>query len=141
MKQSPIKTTAFQNICRTLLGIMLLFTGTGHLSFLKTDFLAQVPTWLPISPEWVVLLSGVVELMLGLSLVFLFRQKIVVGWIAALFFILIFPGNIAQLTEHRDAFGMHTDTARWLRLLFQPLLIFVSLWSTGAWQQWRNKNK
>ncbi|WP_341866854.1 hypothetical protein [Flavobacterium limicola] len=86
-----------------------------------------------------VLLSGVVEIVLGLSLILLFKYRIQVGWIVATFFVLVFPGNIAQLVEHRNAFGLNTELARWLRLPLQPLLILVALWSTGAWHSWRKK--
>ncbi len=130
-------TSVFQNIGRYLLGSFLTFTGIGHLTFLRKEFLAQVPPWLPINADIVVLLSGIVEIILGLSLLFLYSQRIKVGWIVAAFFIAIFPGNIAQLVEHKDAFGMNSDTARWLRLPMQPALIFLALWSTGAWQSWR----
>ena len=134
------KTSTIQNIGRYLLGSFLTFTGIGHLTFLRKEFLAQVPPWLPINADIVVLLSGIVEIILGLSLLFLYSQRIKVGWIVAAFFIAIFPGNIAQLVEHKDAFGMNSDTARWLRLPMQPALIFLALWSTGAWQSWR-KNR
>lgn len=134
------KTSTLQNIGRYLLGSFLTFTGIGHLTFLRKEFLAQVPPWLPISADTVVLLSGIVEIILGLSLLFLYSQRIKVGWIVAAFFVAIFPGNIAQLVEHKDAFGMNSDTARWLRLPMQPALIFLALWSTGAWQSWR-KNR
>ena len=134
------KTSTLQNIGRYLLGSFLTFTGIGHLTFLRKEFLAQVPPWLPISADTVVLLSGIVEIILGLSLLFLYSQRIKVGWIVAAFFVAIFPGNIAQLVEHKDAFGMNSDTASWLRLPMQPALIFLALWSTGAWQSWR-KNR
>jgi len=62
-----------------------------------------------------------------------------VGWIVAAFFILIFPGNISQYINGIDAFGLHTDNARLIRLAFQPLLVIWALWSTGAWHAWRNK--
>ncbi len=128
-----------QTMVRILLGCVLMLTGIGHLSFVRKEFRAQVPPWLPMNTDLVVVLSGIVEIMLGAALVFLVRQRVAVGWIAALFFILIFPGNIAQLVEHRDAFGLDTDLARWLRLPLQGVLIFAALWSTGAWQQWRKR--
>lgn len=134
------KTSTIQNIGRYLLGSFLTFTGIGHLTFLRKEFLAQVPPWLPISADTVVLLSGIIEIILAFSLLFLYSQRIKVGWIVAAFFVAIFPGNIAQLMEHKDAFGMNSDTARWLRLPMQAALIFLALWSTGAWQSWR-KNK
>jgi uncharacterized membrane protein len=129
-----------RNIARILLGSFLTFTGVGHLTFVRTDSLAQVPPWLPMDPALVVLLSGVVEILLGLALVFVIQQRIKVGWMVAIFFVLVFPGNIAQLVQHRNAFGLDTDLKRWLRLPFQPVLIFVALWSTDAWEQWRRKS-
>ena len=53
----------------------------------------------------------------------------------------IFPGNISQYLEHMNAFGLNTDQARAIRLLFQPVLVIWALWSTGAWQAWRESRK
>ena len=133
------KTTTAQNVGRTLLGLFLMLAGIGHLTFQRVEFTAQVPPWLPFSPDFVVLASGIVEILLGASLLFLSKQRTTVGLVVAIFFVLVFPGNIAQLMEHRDAFGLDTDTKRWLRLPMQPVLIFLALWSTGAWSKWRNK--
>ena len=91
-----------------------------------------MPTWLPIDPDFVVLASGVVEILLGLSLLTLWRIRAHVGLLAALFFVAIFPGNINQFVNRIDAFGLNTDTARGVRLLFQPVLVLWALWSTGA---------
>jgi uncharacterized membrane protein len=126
------KPTIAQNIGRLLLGSFLTYTGIGHMTFLRKEFLAQVPPWLPIAPDTVVLLSGVAEIGLGLSLLLVSKQRKEVGWVAAAFLVAVFPGNIAQLVEHRDAFGLNSDTARWLRLPMQPALIALALWSTGA---------
>lgn len=134
-----ITTSTAQNIARYVLGVFLALAGIGHLTFQRTAFAAQVPPWLPLNPDLVVLLSGFVEIALGLSLLFFYKQRTKVGWIVALFFVLVFPGNIAQLVEHRDAFGLDSDLKRWLRLPFQPVLIAVALWSTGAWQAWRKR--
>jgi uncharacterized membrane protein len=135
------KMSLAQNISRNILGLFLTTAGISHLTWSRTEFLAQVPPWIPVNADLVVLLSGVVEIVLGLSLILLFKYRIHVGWIVAAFFVLVFPGNIAQLVEHRNAFGLNTELARWLRLPLQPLLILVALWSTGAWHSWRkNKN-
>lgn len=131
----PALTTG-QHIVRTLLGFFLLTAGIGHLTYSRKEFQAQVPPWLPVPPDLVVVLSGIVEILLGVSLVVLLKKRIAVGWIAALFFVLVFPGNIAQLMEHRNAFGLNTDLARWLRLPLQGVLIVAALWSTGAWYAW-----
>ncbi len=138
---NPKKMSLAQNISRIILGLFLTTAGISHLTWSRTEFLAQVPPWIPVNADLVVLLSGVVEIVLGLSLILLFKYRIQVGWIVAAFFVLVFPGNIAQLVEHRNAFGLNTELARWLRLPLQPLLILVALWSTGAWHSWRkNKN-
>jgi uncharacterized membrane protein len=135
------KMSLAQNISRNILGLFLTTAGISHLTWSRTEFLAQVPPWIPVNADLVVLLSGVVEIILGLSLILLFKYRIQVGWIVAAFFVLVFPGNIAQLVEHRNAFGLNTELARWLRLPLQPLFILVALWSTGAWHSWRkNKN-
>ncbi len=126
-------TSQAQLFGRLLLGLMLFTSGVSHLTYFRQPFRAQVPPWVPLNPDLVVVVSGCVEIMLGLSLVALHRRKAYVGIFAALFFVAVFPGNIAQYTEHRAAFGLETDTARLVRLFFQPVLIAWALWSTGAW--------
>jgi hypothetical protein len=55
---------------------------------------------------------------------------------------LVFPGNIAQYLDGKDAFGaLDSDGARLIRLFFQPVLIAWALWSSGAWQSWRKSKK
>ena len=123
---------------RVLLGAFLSFAGIGHLTFARADFQAQVPGWVPLDADLVVLISGVVEVLLGLALVFLPRWRVPVGWVTAAFFVAVFPGNVAQYLEGRDAFGLDSDTARLVRLFFQPVLVLWALWSTGAWRDRRD---
>ena len=120
-----------------LLGAALTYAGITHLTTSRTEFQAQVPTILASQADFVVIASGVVEIVLGLSLIFLFKYRTRIGWIVALFFIAIFPGNISQYLNGTDAFGLDTDQARATRLLFQPLLVIWALWSTGAWKSYR----
>ncbi len=134
---APTKTTTIQNVFRYLLGGALLLAGTSHLTWARTEFLAQVPQWVPLNGDLVVVLSGIVEILLGLSLVLLAKQRVLVGWVVAVFFVLVFPGNISQYVNHIDAFGLNSDLARGIRLLFQPVLVAWALWSTGAWAAWR----
>lgn len=129
--KSNVSTTKVQDFFRILLGFLLLFTGTSHLTFARTDFLAQVPDWVPLDNDLVVILSGIVELALGLSLIVLTKYKAWVGWVAAIFFIAIFPGNYAQYKNHVDAFGLNTDNLRFIRVFLHPLLIIWPLWSTA----------
>jgi uncharacterized membrane protein len=123
-----------KHIARTLLGAALAYAGITHLTTNRTEFLAQVPTWLPLDADFVVVASGVVEIILGLSLILLIKYQIQIGWITAAFFVAIFPGNISQYVNGIDAFGLDTDQARLTRLFFQPLLVLWALWSTGAWK-------
>lgn len=127
-----------RDAARWLLGVALVLAGTGHLTFQRDEFQAQVPEWFPIDADLVVVLSGVVEIVLGLALVLLSRYRVHVGWVVAAFFVVIFPGNIAQYVEGTDAFGLDTDAKRFVRLFFQPVLVVWALWSTGAWQAWRS---
>lgn len=131
------KTNIAQTVFRLLLGAMLIFAGATHLTVAREEFQAQVPTWLPLDKDFVVLASGIVEILLGGSLVGLSRYKVAVGWVVAAFFVAIFPGNISQYVNHIDAFGMNTDEQRAFRLIWQPVLVIWALWSTGAWQAWR----
>jgi uncharacterized membrane protein len=124
---------------RILLGLLLLIAGVAHLTFAREEFQAQVPTWLPLDADLVVLASGVVELALGAALIVARRHRALVGWMTAAFFVAILPGNVAQWVEGRDAFGLDTDEARLARLFFQPVLVVWALWSTGAWRDRRRR--
>ena len=128
-----------QNAFHWLLGLLLLFTGHGHLTWARGMFQSQVPSWVPMSPDRVVILSGIVELCLGAALLVLRRQRVAVGWAAAAFFAAIFPGNVAQYRNRIDAFGLNSDSRRLARLFLHPLLVAWPLWATGAWQArpWR----
>ena len=121
-----------RKLAQIILGIALTYAGTTHLTNSRQEFQAQVPTWLPLDPDFVVIASGIVEIFLGISLITLWRYRTQVGLTVALFFILIFPGNINQYVNQIDAFGLNTDTERLIRLFFQPLLVLWALWSTGA---------
>ncbi|AWB86901.1 hypothetical protein [Mycetocola zhujimingii] len=133
------RTSLAATIAQVVLGLFLLTAGIGHLTVARDAFRAQVPTWLPIDVDFVVVASGIVEIVLGLSLLLLWRWRVPVGWIVAAFFVAIFPGNISQFTTGTDSFGLNDDLSRGIRLLFQPLLVIWALWSTGAWRAWRSR--
>ena len=129
-----------QRFFQILLGVSLAYAGTTHLTTSRQEFQAQVPIWLPLDADFVVIASGIVEILLGIALLTLWPYRRQVGLIVAIFFILIFAGNINQYVNGIDAFGLDTDQARLTRLFFQPVLVAWSLWSTDAWQivkSWR----
>ena len=117
---------------RVALGGAMVLAGVGHLTFLREDFRAQVPKWVPFEVDDIVLVSGVGEIAMGGALILLPKERRRIGALLAAFFVAIFPGNLSQLRHHRDAFGLDTDTKRAVRLLFQPVLVLWALWSTGV---------
>jgi len=123
-------------VFQLLLGAFLTSAGYSHLGSNRQEFQAQVPTWLPLDPDFVVITSGLVEITLGLSLIttlVIFKKyRGVVGLITALFFVAIFAGNINQYINQIDAFGLDTDQKRLIRLFFQPLLVIWALLCSGA---------
>lgn len=139
-----MKTNFIQTSLRILLGLFMVFAGIGHLTFQREAFQAQVPRWLPDDPsfvDFVVVSSGIVEITLGLAMLFLVKHKAKVGLALAIFYVLVFPGNVSQYTNRIDAFGLDTDQKRLIRLFFQPVLILLALWSTGALKQLVRRRK
>jgi uncharacterized membrane protein len=133
--------TYIKAAARFLLAGALIFAGVSHLTVSRVEFQAQVPLWVPLDPDFVVIASGVVEIVLGALLIVTRRYRRFVGWATALFFVAIFPGNISQYVTGTDAFGLDTDEARFTRLFFQPVLVVWALWSTGAWTKKRPSDR
>ncbi|MBC7552070.1 MAG: DoxX family membrane protein [Cellulomonas sp.] len=134
----PPLQTPRRLIGRLLLGAVLLYAGVSHLTTGRAEFQAQVPTWFPVDPDLVVIVSGWVEIALGAALLAAPRRfQWAIGLVVAAFFVAVFPGNISQLLTRTDAFGLDSDAARAIRLVFQPVLVLWALWSTGAWHTWR----
>jgi uncharacterized membrane protein len=130
---SPAKQL-LRRIPQMVLGSALAYAGIGHLTTNRTEFQAQVPTLLKDYADFVVLASGAVEIILGIGLIAFWKYRVQIGALVALFFIAIFWGNISQYINKVDAFGLDSDRARLIRLLFQPLLVLWALWSTDAWR-------
>ncbi len=141
MSVDSTKRRPWGSLSQIALGAVLLVAGIGHLTKQRQEFRAQVPPWFPADPDVVVVVSGIVELALGTALVATWKQpkRAYVGGTAAVFFVAVFPGNIAQFTGHVDAFGLDSDTKRAVRLLFQPALVAWALASTGAVRLLREK--
>ena len=145
MKRPPITRTSVRTIARVALGVALVVAGVAHLTTARNEFQAQVPDWVKLDKNFVVVASGIVEIALGAALVFIRRRRALVGLAAGLFFIAIFPGNISQYVDGHNAFGLNSDAARRNRLIFQPVLVSWAWWSTGAWPLitgwWRSRRR
>ena len=126
-----------KKVSQVLLGIALAYAGFKHLTSSRLEFQAQVPSVLQSQADFIVLASGVVEIALGVALMMAWRYRVQVGWVVGLFFVAVFWGNISQYLNGVDAFGLNSDRSRFVRLLFQPLLVMWALWSTGAWRSYR----
>ncbi|GAA4965213.1 DoxX family protein [Kineococcus glutinatus] len=139
---TPDLRPALRAAGQTALGLVLLTAGTGHLTTQRQEFQAQVPPWLPLDADLVVVASGVVELALGAALVAAWKQpaRALAGATAAAFFVAVFPGNVSQLITRTDAFGLDSDTKRAVRLVFQPGLVAWALWATRARHTWRSRS-
>lgn len=129
--QNP-KTSIVQSVFRILLGAFMIYAAFGHFTLQRQEFQSQVPDWIPLNKDLVVILSGIVELSFGIGMIFLTNHKVKIGIALAIFYVLIFPGNLGQYLNGTDAFGLDTDQKRLYRLFFQPILILWALWSTGA---------
>ena len=125
--------STLRTLARIALGAAMTGAGITHLTVARQEFRAQVPDWFPVDADAVVLVSGVAEVALGASFVALPKHQRTVGTLLAAFFVVIFPGNVAQYVEHTDAFGLDTDTKRLVRLFFQPVLVAWALYGGGVW--------
>lgn len=121
---------SIRTVARIVLGSALLVAGLSHLTFLRKEFQAQVPEFVPLDPDTTVVASGVAEIGLGSLLLFAYRRRRLAGVLTALFLVAVFPGNVSQWIHARDGFGLDTDMKRFGRLFMQPVLIWVTLWST-----------
>ncbi len=134
---SDRRDARLRTVGRITLGGFLLLAGIAHLTFARRAFQAQVPEWVPADEDIVVVASGLVEIALGSGLLFARKRRTLVGWVVAAFLVAVYPGNISQLVNRVDSLGLDSDAARWIRMPFQPVMIALALWSTGAWRAWR----
>ena len=137
--ENPAVSSVPRVLARWTLGAALAFAGVSHLTFARNAFYAQVPPWLPLDATFVIVASGVVEIVLGAAVLVVRRRRTQLGWVVAVFFVLVFPGNISQFVTHSAAFGLDSDVSRGVRLLFQPLLVAWALWCNGAWWAFRHQ--
>ena len=77
-------TQVIKAIVKVLMGLFMVFAGFSHLTVAREEFVAQVPVWIQFSPgftDFVVLASGVVEILLGLCMLCLWKGRS--GWAGA----------------------------------------------------------
>ena len=117
---------------RILLWIMAafyVFGGFNHL--MNPDFyLALMPPGLP-NPEWLNVLSGLAEIILGVYTLEP-RTRVLAAWGIIALLIAVFPANIYAAFENVVAGGPGTGpgVAAYVRLPFQALFIVWAWWYT-----------
>lgn len=113
---------------RLVLGVLMVFVGVLH--FTKTDFfIAIMPPYLPLHRE-LVLLSGAIEIALGIALL-IPRTAQLAGLGCIALYIAVFPANI-HMAMHPELFPDISPTALYIRLPIQGVLIAWAWWCTRA---------
>lgn len=112
---------------RVAMAIMLCFTAIGH--FVYTEGMTMmIPSFIPQRTN-IVFLTGVMEIVLGLSLLVPKFQPMS-GWILIAFLILILPGNIYaafnQINFQKATYDGPGLTYLWFRI---PLQITFIVWT------------
>ena len=128
---TPARPPLDQEIARWGAGAAMMFAGVSHLTFAREGFRAQVPPWVPVDADDTVLLSGAVEISLGLGLVALPKERRRMAGLLTAFLVAVFPGNIAQYRNSVDGLGLDTDRKRLVRLLLEPAMWAAALHAGG----------
>ena len=109
-----------------LLAIFFILAGANH--FLNADFyLKMMPPYLPWHP-FLVYLSGVFEIILGI-MVIIPKLTRIAGWGLIALLIAVFPANL-HMALNPDLFPNISPTSLWVRLPFQAVLIAWAYWYT-----------
>lgn len=111
-----------------------VMVGIGLLHFFADELFVQiVPPAFP-APYALVWISGVVEIALGLALLFP-RTRRFAGFGLVALYVAVFPANIYMAVANVQLHGLPawaeqpSQTALWLRLPFQVAFIVWALWA------------
>ncbi len=107
-----------------IMGALYIVVGINHFIH-PANYAAIMPRWLP-APAFLVALSGVAEIMLGI-LLFPLKTRRLAAWGIILLLLAVFPANVQMTLDWHRAQNPQEWIA-WLRLPLQAVLIW---W---AWQ-------
>lgn len=123
-----------RSVARGALALLLVAAGISHVTWGRRGYRIVVPDWatkmLHTDKDAIVVASGAAEVLLGVGLVALPRERRRIGAVVAAFFVAVFPGNVHQWRTGRSAPGLSTDRARFVRLFLQAPLVAWAWWST-----------
>jgi len=111
-----------------------LYVAAGVMHFVNPGFYVQImPPYLPWHWE-LVYLSGVIEIVLGVLLVIPATQR-AAAWGIILLLIAVFPANLHMAMANvqfdpPSPLGQPSETANWIRLPMQLVLILWAWWYT-----------
>jgi uncharacterized membrane protein len=125
--------TRTQTIACAALALFYSFAGVMHL-IAPAPFLAITPPWVPF-PAAVIAFTGVAELAGALGIAQWRRPELrrAAGWGLALYALCVWPANFQHLfNDLRSVNGGAGLGYHIPRLAAQPLLIWLTLWASGA---------
>ena len=118
--------TMLKSVMRYLLGVLFIGAGVNH--FINPGFYTRMmPAYLPWHAE-LVAISGVAEVALG-ALLLIPRFQVMAAWGLIALLIAVFPANI-NMTMHPELYPTISQTALWIRLPIQFVLIAWAYWYT-----------
>lgn len=116
----------FKHITIYILSILYIVVGYKH--FVNTDFFTAIVPPCLIYKKEIVIISGVIEIILGLSLLFEKTRKIG-SWGIILLLISVFPANIYLYISEIPREELNISKAQALiRIPFQIPLIILAYW-------------
>jgi uncharacterized membrane protein len=115
---------------RVGIGAAFVVAGVAHL-VAPAPFEQHLPTWIPAATALVVL-SGLVEIALGVALVMAHREPVHIGWGTAAYLIVVWPANVFVAVAGVDVDGQPGGVYPWVRVPLQVLFIAWALWATAA---------
>lgn len=123
-----------RSVARGALALLLVGAGVSHVTWGRRGYRIVVPGWatrlLRTDKDAIVVASGAVEVILGVAVIALPKERRRIGGAIAAFFVAVFPGNVHQWRTGRSAPGLNTDRSRFLRLFLQVPLVAWAWWST-----------
>ena len=125
MTETAAPRSVLRMIGRVFVVVWFVGGGIGHF-VLTSMFTSIVPPWIPF-PREMVYLTGVLEIVGALALLYKPLRHIAGGCLIALT-ICVTPVHIQMLIE-AEKYEQLGSVALWARLLFQPVLIWI-IWAS-----------
>ncbi|WP_270180246.1 DoxX family protein [Alkalihalobacillus sp. CinArs1] len=118
-------------IALVLFALFFIFAGVAHFAQ-GEGFAAMLPEWVPFRLG-IIYVTGIIEILLAVLLLLPATRKQARFW-TAVYLVAIFPANIYAAIAGIPAPGQQeaNETLLWIRLLFQPLLIWWVLWAAAS---------